>query len=74
MFYKDGTGMQREALTLAIEALSWMELRRINGRLALRRTARQLGIRDESALQHAFRLIMEAPRRRNAVDNLTARP
>ena len=51
-----------------------MELRRINGRLALRRTARQLGIRDESALQHAFRLIMEAPRRRNAVDNLTARP
>jgi hypothetical protein len=70
MFYKDGTGMQREALTLAIEALSWMELRRINGRLALRRTARQLGIRDESALQHAFRLIMEATRRRNAVDNL----
>jgi len=64
--------MQREALTLAIEALSWMELRRINGRLALRRTARQLGIRNESALRHAFRLIMEATRRRNAVDNLTA--
>ncbi|MFQ6053618.1 MAG: RsmB/NOP family class I SAM-dependent RNA methyltransferase, partial [Candidatus Bathyarchaeia archaeon] len=63
--------MQREALTLAIEALSWMELRRINGRLALRRTARQLGIRDESALRHAFRLIMETTRRRNAIDNLT---
>jgi 16S rRNA (cytosine967-C5)-methyltransferase len=72
MFYEEGAGMQREALTLAIEALSWMELRRINGRLALRRTARQLGIRDESALRHAFRLIMETTRRRNAVDNLTA--
>lgn len=64
--------MRREALALAIEALSWMELRRINGRLALRRTARQLGIRGESVLRQAFRLIMEATRRRNAVDHLAA--
>ncbi len=59
-------------MTLAIEALSWMELRRINGRLALRRTARQLGVRDELVLREAFRLIMEATRRRNAVDHLAA--
>jgi len=63
--------MQREALTLAIEALSWMELRRINERLALRRTARQLGIRNKSAIRYAFRLIMETTRRRNVVDNIT---
>jgi len=62
--------MQREALTTAIEALSWMELRRINERLALRRTARQLDIREESTLRHAYRLIMEATRRRNALDHL----
>jgi 16S rRNA (cytosine967-C5)-methyltransferase len=66
----EGEGMRREALTLAIEALSWMDLRRINGRFALRRTARQLGIRDESVLRQAFRLIMEATRRRNAVDHI----
>jgi len=64
--------LQWEALALAIEALSWMELRRINGRLALRRTARQLDIQNESILRHAFRLIMEATRRRNALDHLAA--
>jgi len=62
--------MQREALTTAIEALSWMELRRINERLALSRTARQLDIRKGSTLRHAYRLIMEVTRRRNALDHL----
>ena len=64
--------MQWEVLALAIEALSWMELRRINGRLALTRTARQLDVRGESTLRHAFRLIMETTRRRNALDHLAA--
>ena len=62
--------MQKEALTTAIEALSWMELRRINERLALSRTARQLDIREGSTLRHAYRLIMEVTRRRNALDHL----
>ena len=57
-------------MALAIEALSWMDLRRINERLALRRTARQLHIRDEAVLRHAFRLIMEVTRRMNALDHL----
>ena len=65
-------GMRSETLALAIEALSWMELRRMNGRLALRRTARQLEIRDGGTLRHAFRLIMEATRRRNALDHIIA--
>ena len=64
--------MQWEALALAIEALSWMELRRVNARLALRRTARQLDIRGGSILRQAFRLIMEVTRRRNALDHLAA--
>ena len=62
--------MKWEVLAVAIEALSWMELRRINERLALTRTSRQLDIRSESALRHAFRLIMEVTRRRNALDYL----
>jgi 16S rRNA (cytosine967-C5)-methyltransferase len=64
--------MRFETLALAIEALSWMELRRINGRLALRRTARQFEIRDGAILRHAFRLIMEVIRRRNALDHIIA--
>jgi 16S rRNA (cytosine967-C5)-methyltransferase len=64
--------MKSETLALAIETLSWMELRRINGRLALRRTARQLEIRDGATLRHAFRLVMEATRRRNTIDHIIA--
>ena len=62
--------MRLETLALAVEALSWMELRRMNGRLALRRTGRQLGIRDGATLRHGFRLVMEATRRRNALDHI----
>jgi 16S rRNA (cytosine967-C5)-methyltransferase len=62
--------MKSETLALAIEALSWMELRRMNGRSALRSTAQQLRISDGTSLRHAFRLIMEATRRRNALDHI----
>jgi len=62
--------VRSETLALAIEALSWMELKRMNGRSALRSTAEQLRIRDGPALRHAFRLIMEATRRRNALDHI----
>ena len=64
--------MEWEALTLAIEALSWMELRRINERLALRRAAKQLNIRDPPTMRHAFRLITEATRRQNTLDHIAA--
>lgn len=64
--------MKSETLALAIEALSWMELKRMNGRQALRSTAGQLRIRDGAALRHAFRLIMEATRRRNTLDHIIA--
>jgi len=63
---------QWEFLALAIEALSWIELRRINERLALRRTARQLDIRGEATIRRAFRLIMGVTRRRNALDHIAA--
>jgi len=59
-------------LVLAIEALSWIELRRINERLALRRTARQLDIRGEATIRWAFRLIMGVTKRRNALDHIAA--
>ena len=62
--------MRSETLALAIEALSWMELKRMNGRQALRSTAEQLRISDGAALRYAFRLIMEATRRRNTLDHI----
>jgi 16S rRNA (cytosine967-C5)-methyltransferase len=65
--------MRSETLALAIEALSWMELKRMNGRQALRSTAEQLRIRDGPTLRHAFRLIMETTRRRNALDHIILR-
>ncbi|MGB9853739.1 MAG: RsmB/NOP family class I SAM-dependent RNA methyltransferase [Candidatus Bathyarchaeales archaeon] len=60
--------MLKEAWTLAIEALSWMEKEKINEHLALARTAKQLDISDVNALRFANRLLCETVRRRNLID------
>ncbi|MEM2393737.1 MAG: RsmB/NOP family class I SAM-dependent RNA methyltransferase [Candidatus Bathyarchaeia archaeon] len=60
--------MLREAWTLAIEALSWMEKEKINEQLALARTAKQLNIGDVNAMRLAHRLLLETVRRRNLID------
>jgi 16S rRNA (cytosine967-C5)-methyltransferase len=53
---------------LAIESLSWMEKEHISERLALARTAKQLGIEDLDALRMAHGLVIETIRRRNFID------
>jgi 16S rRNA (cytosine967-C5)-methyltransferase len=58
----------KEAWTLAIEALSWMETQKINEHLALAKTAKQLEISDFDALRLAHRLLCETVRRRNLID------
>jgi len=58
----------KEAWTLAIEALSWMEKERVSERLALARTAKQLEISDVDALRLAHGLVCETVRRRNMID------
>ena len=60
--------MLKEAWTLAIEALSWMEKEKINEHLALAKTAKQLDISDVNALRLAHRLLCETVRRRNLID------
>lgn len=60
--------MLREAWTLAIEALSWMEMRRLSERLALTKTVQQLGISDADAVRLAHMLVCETVRRRNFID------
>lgn len=58
----------REAWTLAIETLSWMEMRRLNERSALARTVNQLCMSDPSAMRYAYRLVVETSRRKNLID------
>jgi len=60
----------REAYTIAIETLSWMELRRLNERSALVRTAKQLNINNPGAMRLAYGLIVETTRRKNVIDKL----
>ena len=62
--------MLREAYTIAIETLSWMELRRLNERSALVRTAKQLNINNPGAMRLAYGLIVETTRRKNVIDKL----
>ena len=58
----------KEAWTLAIETLSWMEMRKLSEHLALEKTIKQLGISDASAVRLAHMLVCEAVRRRNFID------
>ena len=62
--------MLRDAWTLAIETLSWIELQRLGERLALNRAAKQLRIRDLKAIGLAHRLVTETLRKKNYIDFL----
>jgi 16S rRNA (cytosine967-C5)-methyltransferase len=59
----------KEAWTLAIETLSWMEMRKLSERLALAKTVRQLGIKDADAVRLAHMLVCETVRRQNFIGN-----
>jgi 16S rRNA (cytosine967-C5)-methyltransferase len=58
----------RDAWTVAIETLSWIEMRRLNERAALMRTVKQLGVKDPNAIRLAYGLVVETERRKNLID------
>lgn len=58
----------KEAWALAIETLSWMEMRKLSERLALAKTVKQLGISDADAARLAHMLVCETVRRYNFID------
>lgn len=60
--------MLKDAWTVAIETLSWIELQKLSERLALSRTVKQLGIRDSDAVRYAYGLVVETVRRKNLID------
>ena len=62
--------MLREAWMLAIETLSWMELKGLNEKLALAKASQQLGIEDVNALGLAYRMVFETVRKKNVIDYL----
>jgi 16S rRNA (cytosine967-C5)-methyltransferase len=58
----------KDAWTVAIETLSWVELQKLSERLALARTVKQLGIRNSDAVRCAYGLVVETVRRKNLID------
>jgi hypothetical protein len=60
----------RDAWTVAIETLSWIEMRRLNERSALMKTVKQLGVKDPSAIRFAYGLVVETERRKNLIDRI----
>ena len=60
--------MLRGAWALAIEALCWIELKKLSERLALIKASRQLGIQNPSTIGLAHKLVLETVRRQNFID------
>ena len=60
--------MLKDAWTVAIETLSWIELQKLSERLALARTVKQLGISNSDAVRYAYGLVVETVRRKNLID------
>jgi 16S rRNA (cytosine967-C5)-methyltransferase len=62
------SALLKDAWTVAIETLSWIELQKLSERLALARTVKQLGIRNSDAVRCAHGLVVETVRRKNLID------
>jgi 16S rRNA (cytosine967-C5)-methyltransferase len=58
----------KDAWTIAIETLSWMEMQKLNEHLALAKTIKQLSVKDPNAIRYAYGLVVETTRRRNLID------
>ena len=58
----------KDAWTVAIETLSWIEMQKLSERLALSKTVKQLGISNPNAVRYAYGLVCETIRRKNLID------
>jgi len=58
----------KDAWTIAIETLSWIEMQKLSEHMALTRTVKQLGIKDSDAVRLGYGLVVETVRRRNLID------
>ncbi len=62
------TALLKDAWTVAIETMSWIELKKLSEHLALMKTVKELHMRDSDAVRLGYRLVLEAERRRNLID------
>ena len=60
--------MIKNAWTIAIETLSWIEMQRLSERIALAKTIKQLNETNSNAIRYAYGLIIETTRHRNIID------
>jgi 16S rRNA (cytosine967-C5)-methyltransferase len=60
----------KDAWTVAIETLSWIELQKLSERLALAKTVKQLDIKNPNAVRYAYGLVVETVRRKNLIDKV----
>ncbi|MEM2107975.1 MAG: hypothetical protein QXL10_01660, partial [Candidatus Bathyarchaeia archaeon] len=60
--------MLKDAWTVAIETLSWMELQKLSEHLAFARTIKQLSVSDPNVVRYAYGLVIETVRRKNLID------
>jgi 16S rRNA (cytosine967-C5)-methyltransferase len=67
LFYRE-PDLLKDAWTIAIETLSWMEMQKLSEHLALARTIKQLSVKDPNAIRYAYGLVVETTRRRNLID------
>ncbi len=64
-----GPVLLKDAWTVAIETLSWIEMQKLSERLALARTVTQLGISNADAVRYGYGLVCETVRRKNFIDS-----
>ena len=60
--------MLKNAWTIAIETLSWIEMQRLSERIALAKTIKQLNETNSNAIRYAYGLVVETTRCRNLID------
>lgn len=65
--------MLKDAWTVAIETMSWIELQKLSERLALAKTIKQLRVKNSNAIRYAYGLVVETVRRKNLIDKVINR-
>jgi 16S rRNA (cytosine967-C5)-methyltransferase len=58
----------KNAWTIAIETLSWIEMHRLSEHIALAKTIKQLNETNSNAIRYAYGIVIETTRRRNLID------
>jgi 16S rRNA (cytosine967-C5)-methyltransferase len=58
----------KNAWTIAIETLSWIEMQRLSEHIALVKTIKQLNETNPNAIRYAYGIVIETLRRRNLID------